>query len=238
MKLPLNSPVTISSVKLMDNKDDGRCWKSTWTGEKWNRQNNVYIQGSPVKYYQMCWARPGGQMDMVPVFGTGDCRFESYPGFGHAKACHFKVWEVYSFIIIWWPLWWNTLKFIFFAPERCIFDKKNKETYMKEVVVLSSLFLARHPDTPAPCSSSSSTGPSVPQETVVWPGPAGRARRRLWRYCWRQGRILRLLTRIMKIMLRMLLWNLTLFPISHKSCKNWTTEPNTPKEITNYILTI
>jgi len=54
MKLPLNSPVTISSVKLMDNKDDGRCWKSTWTGEKWNQQNNVYIQGSPVKYYQMC----------------------------------------------------------------------------------------------------------------------------------------------------------------------------------------
>jgi len=54
MKLPLNSPVTISSVKLIDNKDHERCWKSTWSGEKWNQQNNVYIQGSPVKFYQMC----------------------------------------------------------------------------------------------------------------------------------------------------------------------------------------
>jgi len=54
MKLPSNSLVTISSVKLIDGKDDGRCWKSTWTGEKWNQQNNVYIEGSPVRFDQMC----------------------------------------------------------------------------------------------------------------------------------------------------------------------------------------
>jgi len=54
MKLPSNSPVTISSVKLIDGENAGRCWKSTWTGEKWNQQNNVYIQGSPVKFDQMC----------------------------------------------------------------------------------------------------------------------------------------------------------------------------------------
>ena len=54
MKLPSNSLVTIASVKLIDGKDDGRCWKSTWTEEKWNQQNNVYIEGSPVKFDQMC----------------------------------------------------------------------------------------------------------------------------------------------------------------------------------------
>ena len=54
VKLPLNSLISVSSVKLIDAEDHQRCWKAKWKGGKWNQQTNEYVEGNSIDFDRMC----------------------------------------------------------------------------------------------------------------------------------------------------------------------------------------
>jgi len=54
VKLPLNSRISVSSVKLIDAEDDQRCWKAKWKGGRWNQRTNEYVEGNSIEFDRMC----------------------------------------------------------------------------------------------------------------------------------------------------------------------------------------
>jgi len=51
LKLPVNSPIAVSKVQVIDSRDHTRCWTAKWRSKSgnYNKQNNQWVSG--VKFY-------------------------------------------------------------------------------------------------------------------------------------------------------------------------------------------
>ena len=70
LKLPVNSPIAVSKVKVIDDRDHNRCWTSYWrdSDSNYNKQSNQWVVGKA--FFETVYG------DMAPALKNnfnGDC---------------------------------------------------------------------------------------------------------------------------------------------------------------------
>ena len=55
LKIPPNSPISVSKVKVKDSKNPHRCFTARWRGSDNNKQEDVFVTGSDQGFYDDCW---------------------------------------------------------------------------------------------------------------------------------------------------------------------------------------
>ena len=54
LKLPNDSPISVTKVMVIDAVKNDRCWTARWKDDNYNKQNNQWIEGTDLDFDPFC----------------------------------------------------------------------------------------------------------------------------------------------------------------------------------------